>query len=436
VTLRQLCVFGRNWSLSKALRSANYVRNELAVRLAHRIRDFQRLPFIVGLNPHIQAVYKLYWEAFDSFREVGEITTAEENIKYCELLKRFLNKHLVVIPQLAMGIVESASHMTPVQVDKFMNEMLRSRISRRVLAEQHICLSSDTPQPEGYIGIVNTKVGAASTVEKCAHLATLLMEEEGLDAPHVCIDGALNATFPYIPDHIEYIIYEILKNSMRFTVLTHSHKIRPIQGHAPLSSSPIKSDTISTVSNVLNTRPVEGNPSHTTIEERKIHKVEYSRDSPLDQPLYSHENNIHSSSSSSSSSSFSSPSGGIIDDSDSHLPDIHVTIAESEKDITFRISDQGGGIPNEIYQNLWSYSHRSKRKFLDFDKMPFMAGKVDEGVKMHLGIGLPMSKVYANYWGGGITISTMPGWGTDVYVRVPKLGNQLEHLSYDESSNI
>lgn len=37
VTLRQLTVFGRTLTMEKLLKSANYVRTELPVRLAHRI---------------------------------------------------------------------------------------------------------------------------------------------------------------------------------------------------------------------------------------------------------------------------------------------------------------------------------------------------------------------------------------------------------------
>ena len=39
VSLRQLTVFGRSITLDKLLRSANYIRQELPVRLAHRIRS-------------------------------------------------------------------------------------------------------------------------------------------------------------------------------------------------------------------------------------------------------------------------------------------------------------------------------------------------------------------------------------------------------------
>ncbi|KAJ3082746.1 hypothetical protein HDU99_001695 [Rhizoclosmatium hyalinum] len=129
VTLRQLTVFGRNLTFDKLLRSANYVREELPVRLAHRIIDIQHLPFIVGTNPHIQLIYSLYWQAFEAFRTFPEIKTVEQNRQFCDLIESQLQTHLVIIPQLAMGMAEASTpeHMTAEMADRFLNEMLRSR---------------------------------------------------------------------------------------------------------------------------------------------------------------------------------------------------------------------------------------------------------------------------------------------------------------------
>ena len=57
VTLRQLLVFSKQMNTEKLLKSANYVRQEIPIRLAHRIRDFQNLPFIVGDNSNISQIY-------------------------------------------------------------------------------------------------------------------------------------------------------------------------------------------------------------------------------------------------------------------------------------------------------------------------------------------------------------------------------------------
>ena len=48
------------------MQSANYVRHELAVRIAHRIRDLQALPFVVMTNRNLEEVYEKYWTAFET----------------------------------------------------------------------------------------------------------------------------------------------------------------------------------------------------------------------------------------------------------------------------------------------------------------------------------------------------------------------------------
>jgi hypothetical protein len=53
-TIQHLVFFGRHMTDNRLIHSANYVRKEITIRLAHRIRDFQKLPFIVGTNPHIE----------------------------------------------------------------------------------------------------------------------------------------------------------------------------------------------------------------------------------------------------------------------------------------------------------------------------------------------------------------------------------------------
>ncbi|RUS13404.1 hypothetical protein BC937DRAFT_95381 [Endogone sp. FLAS-F59071] len=367
ITLRQLCFFGRNMTEEKLIRSANYVRTELSIRLAHRIRDFQYLPFIVGTNPHIERVYDLYWQAFDRFRRFPQIETMEDNDRFCEMVRGILEQHLVVIPQLALGIVECAQHIQPVQADRFMNTMLRSRISRRVIAEQHLALTHNYHSPlhweeeRGYIGMVYTHCGSREIVEKCARLARVYCESnygpgqpEGWEPPKVIIDGNPDVFFTYIPDHLEYIIYELLKNSLTYTILRYA--------------------------------PPPGSTSATV----------------------------------------SIP-----------LPPVIVTTCSGPTDLIFRVSDQAGGIPPSRYTSLWSYSQAPN--FANFDKVPRMAASMaehEDGTiippSLRLGIGLPMSKVYAEYWGGELNVMTMDGFGTDAYVRIPKLGNKMENLDFKE----
>ncbi|KAJ3323719.1 hypothetical protein HDV06_001449 [Boothiomyces sp. JEL0866] len=347
VTLRQLTVFGRTEALNeeKLMRSANYLREELPVRLAHRIRMFQQLPFVVGTNPHIEMVYRLYWEAFEQFRNYPTVHNMEENLEFCEFVQDQLNTHAIVIPHLVVGMYESQSHILAADCNKFMNETLRSRISRRVLAEQHIALSSiqkgSKPVSDGMIGILNTSCRAAEVVHKCYHLAgDLFSQTYDSEPPELIIDGHLNASFVYIPDHIEYIMYELFKNSMKHTLRSHSDE--------------------------------------------------------------------------------------------DHLPPIRVTIGVGDHQVMFRVSDEGGGIDKDTMGSLWNFVKPSSGELYQQKKL---TGKIEDAIPIDLplGIGLPLSRVYANYWGGSLSLYSMFGYGTDAYVTI-STGNSLENLSFIEDT--
>lgn len=95
-------------------------------RIAHRIRDMQRLPYVVVTNPHLSDVYELYYTAFDTFRRVKEIRTLDDNDRFCTIINNMLRAHLNVIPKLAMGILECNDLMPTAKLDRFMNTILRS----------------------------------------------------------------------------------------------------------------------------------------------------------------------------------------------------------------------------------------------------------------------------------------------------------------------
>lgn len=86
----------------------------------------QTLPYVVVTNSHISHVYELYYKAFETLRRIPEIKTVDDNDKYCILVRENLQEHLTVIPRLAMGVLECQNLMSPEDMDKFMNTLLRS----------------------------------------------------------------------------------------------------------------------------------------------------------------------------------------------------------------------------------------------------------------------------------------------------------------------
>ena len=74
-------------------KSAQYLRRELPIRLAHRINEIRTLPFIVGCNPTILAVHELYIKAFHTLNDFPKIETPEDEERFAEVLKAFLDDH-------------------------------------------------------------------------------------------------------------------------------------------------------------------------------------------------------------------------------------------------------------------------------------------------------------------------------------------------------
>lgn len=395
-TLRQYITFGRQMTSARLIKSANWVRHELMIRLAHRIRDFQQLPFIVGANPNIEWAYRLYWGAFEALRTTPTIKTTEDNATFCALLEDLLEDGQEVVPQMILGISECASHYKPQDrvLDHFLNRMMQAGISRRLLAEQHVALTkscsgsasdrqaldsmahqySDVDHPQtrskygNQVGVFNTE---CSTRVMLDHIRLLLANKHSSSSTNLPpVDIQIyehdDITLAYIPDQLEQILYELMHNATQYTL-------------------------------------------------RQYKKGDTDNDQQTD------------------------------------MPPIRVTVSANKTDVFFRVSDQAGGILLPKYQRLWSCQERANHgDFADLQHIPKMPVTLTERIKRQqtindpnqpgkvatsdhpevrgLGIGLIMSRVYAEYWGGELQVMSMDGYGTDAYVRIPRNGSTAENL--------
>ena len=112
-------------------------------------------------------------------------------------------------------------------LDSLLEAMLRSRISRRILAEQHININNGR---DGYIGIVCTSLSLADSVDFAAgRCRQVCIESYGI-APEVVVTGDTALKVPCIPAHLDYMLYELLKNAFRAVVENHRKKINELDG--------------------------------------------------------------------------------------------------------------------------------------------------------------------------------------------------------------
>ena len=219
-----------------------------------------------------------------------------------------------------------------------------------------------------FVGKVFLRCNAREVLERCGKLTQdLLQQAYGAQrlVPNIELEGDLEATFPYILSHLEYIIGELLRNA-----------IDAVSTHFANSSKP--------------------------------------------------------------------------------LPPIKILVCEAPQHVIFRISDQGGGIPRDVLPHLWSFSKGPRRqsRLQNLNKVPRLEGSFVEVAhkaslessnsaqaqnplgsltsrppSLKLGMGLPMSRVYAEYWAGSLEVHSLEGYGTDQFLHISKLGNKNEQLS-------
>ena len=104
-------------------------------------------------------------------------------------------------------------------------------------------------------------------------------------------------------------------------------------------------------------------------------------------------------------------------------PEIKVIVAEGEEDITIKVSDEGGGIPRSGMPKMWTYlyttAHGTDISGLENDYRAPLAG---------LGYGLPISRLYAKYFGGNLNLISLEGYGTDAFLHLRRLSDSEEEL--------
>ncbi|KAI9296847.1 alpha-ketoacid dehydrogenase kinase [Neoconidiobolus thromboides FSU 785] len=346
VRLQDLLQFGRPpLEQEKLIQSGQYTLNELTPRLAKRVLAFQSLPYIVGLNPHLSTVYKLYYDSFETLRRQPSIYSAEQDKKFTEQLLNLVESHADVIPKLAQGFRECQPYLKQEEIDNFLNEMIRARISIRLIAEQHLALHQES-HPD-YVGIMNTKLSPYQLFKSVVNQVSQICEVNYGESPEVIYDGHTDAKFKYAPIHLEYIAIELLKNAFRATVECYQKK---------------KND-------------------------------------------------------------------------DREMPPVAITFSQEKSHICIRIRDQGGGIPSSDLKNIFKYSYTTVPSLDNEDdsifsvqsKLSMQAGI--GGPMAGLGYGLPMTKVYAEYFGGGLELQSLEGYGTDVFLILPNI--QEEHYNLE-----
>lgn len=385
------------------LQLAAYLRNEIPVRLAHRIQDLDQCPHMRDMEA-VQAVKAIYIHSFldlTNFPPSHTIQTMADEQAFAELLASLYKKHASVLVQMAQGAYQLREEIRMQQKEQrriyflknaqkryhplrdgsrrdhaslhsiriaeedanscfermeechqFLDRFYMSRIGIRFLAGQYLTLrnantssSINDPQQlvtqQHFVGMICQKTSPSQCVRQAAADASMMCRRTYGRCPRVEVTGRLDLTFPYIPAYLHYILLELLKNALRATMEQHMH-------------------------------------------------------------------------------------------SSAALPPVEVIIADGteNEDVVIKIADEGGGIPRSQVDKIWSYLFTTADpKIQDSFIGVKTANNLDhskESPLAGLGYGLPISRSYCRYFGGDLDLISMEGFGTDAFVHLKRLGDSEE----------
>lgn len=253
----------------------------------------------------------------------------ETEHEFVELHRRLRKEHVGMHSGLAAAV--QALTYEPKGLTESLDAFYGSRIGIRMLVDQHI--AAQTPLP-GFSGIVADHCSPVQIARDVIAQASPLWQQrlDGATLPEFHVEGDAAAVYRYIPQHIELILAEVLKNA---------------------------------VLNSLNSVAQKGKGA--------------------------------------------TP------------PPVSVLVAGGPHGVCIKVSDIGGGMTRAEANALQSYYHAAGADATTIAS-PYdpVAGALDRRVRGALdfsdSFGLRIASLYAQYFGGALSLMPMEGHGVDTYV--------------------
>ncbi|KAF7722316.1 hypothetical protein EC973_003440 [Apophysomyces ossiformis] len=174
-----------------------------------------------SLHPSVPIGHRYYTniDEVDFPPEINEYTSTF--VKTIEAIKR---RHDPVVTTMAQGILEYKerlkSDLIDTDIQQFLDRFYMSRIGIRMLIGQHSALYRGPYRRKDYVGVICTKTNIREVaLDAIANSRFICEDYYGLfKAPEVQMFCPGDIEFMYVPSHLNHMIFELLKNSLRAVV--------------------------------------------------------------------------------------------------------------------------------------------------------------------------------------------------------------------------
>uniref|UniRef100_A0A7N8WVB1 Protein-serine/threonine kinase n=1 Tax=Mastacembelus armatus TaxID=205130 RepID=A0A7N8WVB1_9TELE len=242
LSMKQFLDFGSLNACEKT--SFVFLRQELPVRLSNIMKEINLLPDKLLNTPSVQIVQSWYIQSLMEILEFLDKNPDDHKVlgEFVDALVTIRNRHNDVVTTMAQGIIEyketfPQDWVTNQNIQYFLDRFYTSRISIRMLINQHTLIFDGTTNPvhPSTIGSIDPHCQVADVVQDAFHNAKMLCDQYYLHSPDLILQEMNEKNQPvsivYVPSHLYHMLFELFKNAMRATIETHenSNSLPPIQ---------------------------------------------------------------------------------------------------------------------------------------------------------------------------------------------------------------
>lgn len=347
--------------------------------------ELSDLPIGISETASVQSAIQVYSDHLNRLYHSRPPATMEEDLEFTAMLRSAKEGATNLVPLICGGLQEikrtdlgsNALRLQSVQED-IMNRLdafFLSRIGIRMLIGQHV---ESLVHAGGRVGLVDVEATVRAAVDRAAELCQLYCGQ----VPEIEIRTTANLSstpFMYIKSHLHHMVFEVVKNAMRATVEYHRE--------SQLSKKPAP---VCRLTQVMDPNSKSLGFAMPTVDE--VSGVTIYPDVSKYRRL-------------------------------GELPPVQIVICQGNEDLTIKVTDEGGGVPRSKWHKIWHYDYTTSAPCPPQESNQF------QSFRDHFsggGYGLPVARLFARYFGGEVTFTSMEGSGSTVFIQAHRLGTKTE----------
>ena len=205
--------------------TTKHIYKELPIRLANRVTDLNNLPFGLAKNHSINKVREWYLTSCLELFETKEPNTNDEILKFKSTIQNIYKRHSPTLMTVSKGLYELKrdkiiTDIEEPKMQQFLNRFYTNRTEIRILLEHYIALFDDKNQKHNF-GIVNLRCfpylilnDVITNIQYICHKSYSNIELDDI----IKIDIDKELFFPTIDNYLYYILFELIKNSVKAVI--------------------------------------------------------------------------------------------------------------------------------------------------------------------------------------------------------------------------